>query len=130
MTTSKRVCAKENLPGLLLPVSHPCSELLEPTPPQETLLPRQVELVQSPRGHCSSPLGPGVCKVLFVTSKSGVCFPPSCGSPVIKSHWPSKSDFLEIPSLFARSPGWKARCGAQNLHNSGGTSSVLLFSSL
>ena len=47
-----------------------------------------------------------------------LCFPQSCGSPKIKSHWPSKSDFLGISNSFASSPGWEARYEAQNLHNS------------
>ena len=37
---------------------------------------------------------------------------------------------MGIPSPFVGSPGWKACCGVQNLHNSGRTSLVLLFSSL
>ena len=37
-----------------------------------------------------------------------LCFPQSCGSLVIKSHWPSRSDFLGIPSPFVGSPGWEA----------------------
>ena len=61
-------------------------------------------------------------------------FPPvlckCCGSPAVKSHWPSKSDCLRIPSPFVESPGWEAWRGVQNLHNSGRTSLVLLFSSL
>ena len=39
--------------------------------------------------HCSVLLDPGAHKVLFVPSKS--LFPQSCGSSVIKFHWPSKS---------------------------------------
>ena len=70
-----------------------------------------------------------MCKILFVPSKSGICFPQFCGSPMIKSPWPSKSDFLGIPIPFAGSPGCKARCGAQSLHNSGRISIVLFFSS-
>ena len=67
----------------------------------------------------------------FVPSKIGVfCFPQSYGSPTIESHWPSRSDSLGIPSPFVRSPGLEACCGVQNLHNSGRTSLVLLFSSL
>ena len=56
-------------------------------------------------------------------------FPQSCGSPIIKSHRPSKSDSLRIPSLFSGYPAWEPWYGAQNLHNSGKTL-VLLFSSL
>ena len=47
-------------------------------------------------GHCSFLLGPGAHKVLFVPSKS--LFPQSCGSSVIKSHWPPKSNSLGSPS--------------------------------
>jgi len=56
--------------------------------------------------------------------------PQSCGNFVIKSHWPTKSDSLGIPSPFVRSPGWEAWHGVPNLHNSGRTSLVLFFSSL
>ena len=45
---------------------------------------------------------------------------------VIKSHWPSKSDFLGIPNPYARSLGWETRHGTQNFHNSR-TSLVLLY---
>ena len=59
-------------------------------------------------GNSSFPLGPGAHKILFVPFKSGVCFPQSCGSPAVKSHWFSKSDSLGISSLFAGSSGWEA----------------------
>ena len=55
-------------------------------------------------GHCSFPLAHGAHKVLFVPSKS--LFPQSCGSSVIKSHWPPMSNCLGVLSPFARSPGW------------------------
>ena len=42
----------------------------------------------------------------------------------------AKSDSLGIPSPLAESPLWEACCGAQNLHNSGRTFLVLLFSFL
>ena len=58
------------------------------------------------------------------------CFPQSCGIPIIKSHRPSSSDSLRIPSPFVESPGWEAWHVVQNLHNSGRTSLILLFSSL
>ena len=44
--------------------------------------------------------------------------------------WPSRSDFLGIPSPFVGSPGWEAWRGVQNLHNRGRTSLVILCSSL
>ena len=80
---------------------HPHSRLL-PTPTSTgDLQNSQVGLTQSPGGHCSFLLDPGVHKVLFVLSKSGVeCFLQSSGSPIIKSCWASKSDSLEIPGPF------------------------------
>lgn len=49
-------------------------------------------------------------------------------SPVeIKSHWPAKSDSLETSTV----PCWfPSGCSFQNLHNSGRTFLILLFSSL
>ena len=61
-------------------------------------------------GHCSFLLGPSAHKVLFVPSKH--LFPQSCGSSVIKSHWPSKSNSLGVFSPFAGSPGWGMCCGS------------------
>ena len=72
----------------------------------------------------------GACKVLFVPSKTGVCFSPSCGRLLIKSCWPSRSDSLGMASSFVRSPGWEAWHGVQNLHSSRRTALILLFSSL
>ena len=46
-----------------------------------------------------------------MTSKSAVCFPQSYGSLVSKSHWPSKSDSLWIPSPLARSQASKHDMG-------------------
>ena len=60
-------------------------------------------------GHWSFLLCPGAHKVLFVPSKS--LFPQSCGSSVIKSHWPPKSNSLGVLSPFAGSPGWEICCG-------------------
>ena len=54
--------------------------------------------------HRSFLLGPGVNKVLFVSSKS--LFPQSCVSSVIKSHWPPTSNSLGFLIPFARLPGW------------------------
>ena len=62
-------------------------------------------------GHCSFLLAPNVHKVLFVPSKSPQ-FPQSCGSSVIKSHWPPKSNSLGVLSPFARSSGWETCHGS------------------
>ena len=60
-------------------------------------------------GHSTFLLGPGVHKVLFVPSKSP--FPQSCGSAVIKPHWPSKSNSLGVLSPFAGSQVGKSLVG-------------------
>ena len=60
--------------------------------------------------HCSFLPSPAVHKVLFVVFQESL-FPQNCGNSVIKFHWTSKSDTLEILSLFARSPGWEVCCG-------------------
>ena len=65
--------------------------------------------------QCSFLLGPGAHNVLFVPSKS--LFTQSCGSSVIKSHWPSKVYSLGVLSCSARSPGWEISCGPQNFHS-------------
>ena len=59
-----------------------------------------------------------------------LCFPQPCWSPAIKSRYPSKSDSLGIPPPVAGPPGWEAWREAQDLHSSGWTSLVWLFSSL
>ena len=107
-----------------IPVGSHC----QPTPPQVTLQNQQVCLIQSPVE--SLLLSPTYwCTQGFVCALLGwnLCFPQSCGSPEIKSHWPAKSDSLGIPSPFARSSGWEARCEAQNLHNSGGVGELLWY---
>ena len=52
------------------------------------------------------------CTQGFVCVLQESLFPQSCGSSIIKSCWPSKSDSLGIPSPFARSPGGEVGCGA------------------
>ena len=67
-------------------------------------------------GHSSFLLAPGAHKVLFVPSKS--LFPQSCGSSIMKSHWPPKSNSLGVLCPFATSPGWEICCGSYNFLNS------------
>ena len=45
----------------------------------------------------------------------------NCGSSVIKSHWPSKSNSLGVLSPFARSPSWEICCRPWNFCNSAKT---------
>ena len=106
MVISKRTHAKGHLPGPLLPAPHPCGEPL---------------LTCASTGDPPALAGrSGSVSVVFLFPSPGswyieycvcalqgwsLCFPQSSGSPVSKSHWSSRSDFLGIPSPFVRSPG-------------------------
>ena len=128
MVTSKRTYAKGHLPGLLFPGPHRHDKpQLTHTSAEDS--PVIADLVHSPMGSLLFSLG-SWCTQDFVCALQewSLWFPQSCGSPVIKSWWPSGLDSLGIPSPFVRSPGWEAWRGIQNLHKSGRTSSVLFFS--
>ena len=130
MMTSKRVYIKRDLPRLLLPVPHPCGEPLTThssigDPPTLAGI-----LVQSPVESLLLSSESWCAQVLFVLSKTAVSASPSPMEVLNKILLASKSDSLGIPSPFVRSPGWEAWHGVPNLHNSGRTSLVLLFSSL
>ena len=79
------------------PLVSPC----QPAPPEETLEHQQGVLAQSPVGSLL------LSSVSWCTQGSvcalqdwRLCFPQSCGSLVIKSHWPSRSDSLGNSSPF------------------------------
>ena len=90
--------------------SDPTAGHCPPMPLPETPVHSQASLAQSVVGSLSFLLDPGAHEVLFVPSNS--LFLQSCGSSVIKSHWPPKSNFLGVFSPFARSPGWEISCGS------------------
>ena len=124
---SERTYTKGPFPGPLLSVS--------PSP-----LPAHTNTADPPTLAGRS--GSVSCGVIalshWVLAYTGFCFcsrveslfPPVLWSPVIKSHWPSKSDSLGTPSPFVGSPSWEAWRGTQKLRNSGRTSLLLVFSSL
>ena len=99
---------KKPLPWVLPPVPPPCGEPLltnASTGGPGTLAGR------------SSPVSCGVtapfswvlvCTWFCLCQEWSLYFPQSCGSRVIKSCWPSKSDSLGTASSFVGSPGWKA----------------------
>ena len=125
MATSKRVYTKRGLP-----VPCPCGEPL-PTRASTGGPPTLAGGSGSVTCRVTAPfLWVLACAGVCALQHWGLCFPQSCGSPIIKSHWPSRPDSLGIPSPFVRSPGWEAWRGVQNLHSSGRTSLVLLFSGL
>ena len=88
--------SKLQLPGLFysVPLTHPWQATADPHPCLETPGHSQASLAQSLGGHCSFLLGPGGHKILFVPSEN--LFPQSCGSSVVKSHWPSKLNSLGV----------------------------------
>ena len=127
MVNSKRVYAKGDLPRLVPPSvwwiaagpfateDPPALAVWVQFPVESLLLSSEFLCMQS---------------FVYALQDWGLCFPQSYGSLLIKSHWPSRSNSLGIPSPFVGSPDWEAWHGVQNLHNSGRTLSALLFSSL
>ena len=131
MVTSKRVYVKGDLPGLLLPVPCPCGEPM-PTHASTGDPP-------TPAGSFGSVSWVVCSAFLWVLLCTRFCLCPPRLESLLPSVlwkfynqicWPSSSDSLGIPSAFIGSPGCEAWHGFQNLHNSGRTSLVLLFSSL
>ena len=124
--TSKRAHAKGHLPGLLLPVSQPPQQATATATPG---LHGRASTLAGRSGSASSgvtaPLPWGLVGSRLCCARTGFCV-----SPVVKAHWPAKSSSLGIPMTSAGSPSWEACCGAQNLHNTGRTSLVELFSIL
>ena len=49
-------------------------------------------------------LGPSVRETSDMPSKSGVCFPQSCGVPELKPHCPLKPNTLEAHSSLCKTP--------------------------
>ena len=61
-------------------------------------------------------LGAGVCKVLCVSSKSGISIAPSYGTPEVKPCWSSKPNTLGDSPTEARLIGCGAWHGDQSFH--------------
>ena len=82
-----------------------------PTPRWAAVDPHVRRRPPNPHRQVCSVSGGAAAPLLWVLGAQGVlvpsrslCFPQSCGSSVIKSRWPSKSDSLGIPSPFAGFP--------------------------
>ena len=58
---------------------------------------KQVVLIQFSWDHFSFPLSIDAHKIVFLLQDWSLCFPQSCGSPIIKSWWSSRSDSLGLP---------------------------------
>ena len=119
--SSQGVFPRMSAASFLVPV---VSHSLFPTSAGD-LLTQQVGLVQYPMGSLLLPPG-SWCTHYFECALQvwSLCFPQSCQSPAIKSHWPSKSSSQWIPPPLARPPGWETWRGAQNHDSSGWTSVV------
>ena len=90
---------------------HPCGEPLQ-TQSSIGDPPTQVVLVQFPMESLLLS-SESWCTQGFVCALQdwSLCFPQSCGSSIIKSFWPSRSDSLGIPSPVVITPGWKPGVG-------------------
>ena len=91
MANSKRASPRETFQ-----CPYPCGE-----PRLEALQHQQVVLVQSPTGPLLLSSG-SWCVQNFARTLQDccLCFSQCSGSPIIKSHWPSRSDSKGIPSPF------------------------------
>ena len=94
MATSKRAYAKRKLPGLLCQHPCPCSRTL-PTHASTGDPQSQAGLAQSCR--VSVPFSWVLVCTGFCLCSPRICFPQTCGSSVVKSRCPSKSDSLGLP---------------------------------
>ena len=103
-------------------MSHSCP----PLHAQQTLQDLQVGLAWALWSHCFCP-GCWYTWDLCALSKSGGCFPESCGTPAIKPQWLSKPNVLGALPPHAKSQAWG---DWHNVLSCGRTSSIKLFSSL
>ena len=83
--------------------SAPVLSHTQPRPPQETLPHEQAALAQSAAVTARFPAS-WCTKDFIYALREWSLFPQSCGHPVIKSCWPSKSDSLRISSPSVRFP--------------------------
>ena len=100
MANSKRASPRETFQ-----CPYPCGE-----PRLEALQHQQVVLVQSPTGPLLLSSG-SWCVQNFARTLQDccLCFSQCSGSPIIKSHWPSRSDSKGIPSPFVTRPPEEVR---------------------
>ena len=111
-SASKKIHSNMCLPGLLLPVP---MFLYQAT--AETFAWDPQTLTGGPGSVFCGFTAPFPCILVhtrFCWCTPRLCFPHSCGNPVIKSHCPSKSDSLGIPSAFCQSPGWEVKNKTMN----------------
>ena len=64
--------------------------------------------------------GPGACEISLTLLERSLYSPPPtptplCGTPAIKTHWPSRPNVLQIPPCNARCLGWGAWGGLRAL---------------
>ena len=91
--------------NVLLPQQATATQGMNPPRPKSRTDPDSMESLLCP--------GLGVHKTLCVPSKSGVCFPQSCGASALN---PNASALGDIPPNF-RPPGWGTWCGVQHSHS-------------
>ena len=117
----KDLCQRTGLQGTVaVSAPDPAAGHCQPSPPAVTPGHSQASLIQALEGSLLLSPGSWCAQGFLVPSKS--LFPQSCGSSVIKSHWPPKSNSLGVLSPFAGSPGLEVCCGSQNFYKSARTS--------
>ena len=130
MADSGRAQNKEYFPELLLLVSL-SSRWETATPTSAGDPPTLADRSGSVSYSVTAPSPGSWCAQYFVCAlQEWSLFPPVLSKSCNQIPLAFKSDSLGIPPPVAGPPDWEAWHGAQNLHSSGWTSLVLLFSSL
>ena len=93
-------------------VPDPAAIHCRPIPQLETPGHSQANLAQSLVGHTAPFSWVLVCTRFCLGPPLQSLFPQSCGSSIIKSLWPPKSNSLEILHPCTGYPGWEICCGS------------------
>ena len=112
MATSKRVYAKGTFPACCCQCPHPCGvPLLTNTSTGDP--PTLAGNFCSISCRVTTPFSYALVHTRFCYPFQDwrLCFPQSCGSPIIKPCWPSRPDSLGTLTHFVRSPNGKPDVG-------------------
>lgn len=119
MATSEGLRSGGEPSGLLPPVPHPCGETLLTSPPQGDP-PAPASRSASASGGITAPLLWAWCVQCSLCSPGLGQFPQSCGSPVVKSRWPSRSGSWGFPVPLSDPQAGKPHVGLRTFVRVGG----------
>ena len=106
------------------PMSYPYSEPRPPPHSKETLQDLSVGLIQILIESLLCPVTQCTWNLVCALLEWSLCSPQSCGTPVVKPHWPSMPNVPGAPPPNARPPGVGTWHGASNSHTCGRASII------